>query len=339
MAGTFRGQTPDIKRRLLKEGFRFSYIQAIRLLRYLVYGEKTSIHDKYEINRMISVHPQLSLDFPESDISSIRENGKDSSRFLVEVTFLELYGSSSPLPTFYTEDLLDELSTDKTITRDFIDILNTPVYNAYFKIWSKYRLFFNIVEQLDPDTLQRLYCLIGLENDTLQNQVNDSYGMMRYMGLLTQFPRSAEGLRSLLSDNLNEPSIRIDQCIPRIAKIPDDQRFILGVSGNALGKNGYLGNKIVDRMGKFRIQARPLDSDTFHRFLPDRPAFNTIRNLTSFYLDQQLLWDMELIIDYNTIDHARLGGNEWSQLGWSTWIYSEKPQTGNVSVVLTGQEY
>ena len=61
--------------------------------------------------------------------------------------------------------------------------------------------------------------------------------------------------------------------------IPEDQRFILGVSGNTLGENSYLGEEIEDRMCKFRIQATPADSESFHRLLPDRQAFGKISNL------------------------------------------------------------
>ena len=338
MASPNGGQTPDIKRKLLEEGPHFSFVQALRLLRCIVCGETGSLHDEYEINRKICVRPELSLDFPESDISSIQEISDDPARYLIEATFLELYGTSSPLPTFYTEDLLHEFSEDKTITRDFLDILNAPLYNIYFKSWNKYRLFYRIIEQLDPDTLQRLFCLLGLENDKLQQQVDDSYSLLRYTGLVTQFPRSSEGLRTLLSDKLNEPNIRIIQCVSRVAGIPEDQRFILGISGNTLGVNSYIGKEIVERMGKFRIQTKPVDSTVFHSFLPDRPAFRKMSSLINFYLDQPLIWDMELIINSENIQPARLGENRWSQLGWNTWIFSEMFQAGNLSVTLYAPE-
>ncbi len=338
MASPYRGQTPDIKKLLLEDGPHFSFIQALRILRLIACKENGADGDESELNRRISIRPELSLSFPESDISSIKQTAEDPPHFNIEATFLELYGPSSPLPTFYTENLLAELSEDKSITRDFLDIINAPLYTVYFKIWNKYRLFYRIVEQLDHDTLQRLYCLLGLENDTLQKQVDDSYSLLRYIGLTTQFPRSAEGLRTMISDNLDEPSIRIIQCISRIAVIPEDQRFILGVSGNTLGENSYLGEEIEDRMGKFRIQASPADSESFHRFLPDRQAFGKINDLVHFYLDQPLLWDMELIIDSENIQPARLGGDRWSQLGWNTWTYSEKVHRGTVSVTLSTPE-
>ncbi len=332
MAGKKRGQTPNIKEKLLEEAPRFSFVQAIRLLRFIAQSESGEVLDEQEINRRIRARPELTLEFPETDINAVEEV---SSRYLVTATFLGLYGTSSPLPTFYTEDLFNEQSEDLTITRDFFDIINTPLYRLFFKCWSKYRLYYKIVEQFDPDTLQRLYCLLGLEDDKLKEYFNNPQSLLRYIGLTTLFPRSAEGLRALLSDSLAEPSIRIIQCVHRVAEIPFDQRCILGVSGNRLGENAYLGIEIDDRMGKFRIRAGPVDSDTFHRFLPDRPAYRKIEENIRFYLDQPLLWDFELLINSDKIKTVRPGHKRWSQLGWNTWIFSDKFHEGDLSVTLS----
>jgi len=319
---------------MLKEGSRFSFVQAYRLLHFILSSETGSKSDDQEIHKNILVQPDLSLSFPESDITAIREISKEPVRYLITATFLGLYGTSSPLPTFYTEDLLYERLEDRTIARDFLDIINSPLYQIYFRSWSKYRLFYKICEQFDPQILQRLYCLLGLEEEEFQTQVEHSFSLLRYIGLATQSPRSAEGLRTLLSDSLNEPTIRIIQCVSRIVIIPDEQRFILGKNGSILGVNGYLGMEIVDRTGKFRIRMGPLDSDRFHRFLPDRPAFKRITQMVRFYLDQPLIWDIELILKGDTIQTAQLGSECWSQLGWNSWIFSENVCFGNVLVTL-----
>ena len=334
MAGEDRRQTPAVKKRLLEEGERFSFTQALRLLRYIISRENGGIGGYDEISRRIRVRPYLSLDFPESDITKIEELPGDHPLYRITATFLGLYGASSPLPTFYTEDLLYEQSDDVAITRDFIDIFNFPAFNLFFKCWKKYRLFYTIVEEPDADVVQRLYCLIGLEGAQLRRKVDDAAGMLRYIGLLTQFPRCAEGLRSLLVDSVDEPSISIDQCVPRVTAIPEDQRCAVGKSGHRLGENSYLGFEIADRMGKFRILAGPLDSGSFHRFLPDRPAFRKMIRMTRFYLDQPLACDFELRIDSDDIETARLGSETWSQLGWNTWIFSEKFYSGTLSVTL-----
>ena len=338
MASKNRGQTPDIKERLFKESSRFSFVQAFRLLHFILSKQTGLIPDDQDIQKKIRVRPELSLDFPENDITAIENISEDPVSFLITATFIGLYGSSSPLPTFYTEDLLREQLDEISITRDFIDILNSPLYHIFFKCWGKYRLFYKIVEQPDPETSQRLYCLLGMEGDQLQKQVENSHSLLRYIGLATQFPRSAEGLRSILSDSFHEPSIRIIQCVSRIAEIPKDQRCILGTNGNTLGETSHLGMEIVDRMGKFMIQAGPFNSDTFHNFLPDRPAFRKMSTLVRFYLDQPLIWDVELFINSDKIDTARLGGNRWSQLGWNSWIFSEKFHSGTVSVKLNVPE-
>jgi len=352
MAGQTGRKVPVVKNELFTNGQRFSFIQAFRLLCFYIQRESStswkdsgSVLDKNDIFKKIHTRPELSLDFPESDINSIEKistestaSRKGTARYLITVTFLGLYGSSSPLPTFYTEDLLHERAEDKSIDRDFIDIINSPIYVNFFKVWSKYRLFFKIAEQFDPEVLHRLYCLLGLESEKLQKQVENSYGLIRYIGLITQFPRSSQGLQSLLADALKEQRIRVIQCVKRLAEIPPDQRFFLGFSGNMLGDNSYLGSKIIDKLGKFKIQIRTLNSESFHRFIPDRPAFGKLYNLVRFYLNQPLIWDLELLLNSKIIKSVRLGSSLWSQLGWNSWIFSERLSPVTISVTLGGND-
>ncbi len=332
MARKARRKTPDIKARLLGEGPRFSYVQAVRLLRYVIAHESVSPPDERQLESRLRVRPELSLSYPESDVSRVEEIPGETSRYAVEATFLGLYGAASPLPTFYTEDLLHERVDERSVTRDFLDILNNPLYTLYFRIWSKYRLLHRIVENPDGQTMERLFCLLGLGGETLRAHLPDPYGLLRYSGLTTHFPRSAEGLRALLSDRFGEPSLRIEQCVARMAVIPPDQRTVLGKSGNRLGGDALLGTEIVDRMGKFRIHLGPSGSETLHRFLPDRPDYGELTGLVRFYLDQPLDWDMEITIRGPEVQPAALGSPAWSQLGWNTWLSSERLPEERVTV-------
>jgi type VI secretion system protein ImpH len=335
MAGKTGRQIPNIKKRLLDKGSDFSFIQAYRLLKYSILQEEGTALDESEIDKRIFVHPQLSLTYPESDVNKIDE--LSSNHFLMEVTFLGLYSSSSPLPTFYTEDLLYEQSEDKSVSRDFLDIINFPLYQTFFKSWSKYRLFYSIIEHANLDTLQRLYCLIGLEGEKIREKIESPFSLLRYIGLLTHFPKSAESLKSLLSDALDEPTIKIIQCIPRIAKLPEDQRFTLGISGNSLGNDSFIGTETIDRMCKFRVQAGPFGSDAFHRLLPDKSFFHKMKQLINFYIDQSFIWDFKIFLKGDSIQTTILGNNKWSHLGWNTWLFSTKFQMKDESVILYPQ--
>ncbi len=166
----------------------------------------------------------------------------------------------------------------------------------------------------------RLFSLLGFEGEAVRGRVGDPLGLVRYMGLFSQHPRSAAGLRSLLADRLEEPSLRIEQCVPRLAVIPDDQRCRVGVSSCRLGADAYLGAEMMDRTGKFRVRIERAGSDMLHSLLPDSPEFEDIAHLVGLYNDQPLEWDMEFVIAANEISPARPGGDRWSRLGWNTWL-------------------
>ncbi len=332
MAAAPGRQTLDIEERLLTEGPRFSFVQALRLLRNHIVRASGGDVDSRALDRRVTVRPELSLSYPESDITTIEKMDEVPSRYRIEATFLGLYGAASPLPTFYTEDLLYERSDDHSIIRDFLDVLNAPLYAVYFGIWSKYRLYHGMVEHPDERLMLRLFSLLGFEGKAVRSRLDDPLGLVRYMGLFSQHPRSAAGLRSLLADRLGEPSLRIEQCVPRLADIPEDQRCRVGVSSCSLGTDAYLGAEMMDRTGKFRIRIERAGSGTLHDLLPDSPAFVDMANLVGIYNDQPLDWDMEFVIDSSEIEPARPGGGKWSRLGWNTWLGGGSGERVSVTV-------
>ncbi len=337
MAGKAGKQTADIKRKLLREGPRYSFVQALRLLDSMIARESGASPDEEMFHSRLRVRPELSLTYPESDITRIERIAGDPDRYIIEATFLGLYGASSPLPTFYTEDLLEDRSADRSAGRDFLDILNEPMYALFFRAWSRFRLFHRVVERPDPDMLLRLFALAGLEGERLRSSVEDPYGFIRYAGLTTLFPRSAEGLRALLSDRLGEPGLRIEQCVLRTIPIPEGQRCALGRSGCRMGEDALLGTEIADRTGAFRVAVGPAGTETLHRFLPDGPVFREMRRMIKFAQDQPLAWDLEITLPTEEIHTAGLGTEHWSRLGWNTWVFSGNLSAECAAVVMEGE--
>jgi len=171
-----------------------------------------------------------------------------------------------------------------------------------------------------------------LPSDSYQTSVDRPHRLQRFLRLFTQFPRAAEGLRALLADHLAEPTVDIIQCIPRRADIPEDQRLRLGQSANVLGEDSHLGHVIADRAGKFRIRLGPLDGERYQRFLPDREAYRETAAMVELYLEQPLLWDLELVLAPGQARPAELGGPRWSRLGWDTWLLPPgRPAAGLVA--------
>src|SRR5689334_521020 len=117
MAATSRRTAASLEEDLLRRGHEFSYHQAMRLLSMLAQaGEEEGITPT-----KVRIRPELSLAFPCADLAGV-EKGEEG--YLVQLSLFGLYGQASPLPTFYTEQLLDEASAEVLSTRHFIDILN-----------------------------------------------------------------------------------------------------------------------------------------------------------------------------------------------------------------------
>jgi type VI secretion system protein ImpH len=335
MAVPMGGTTIDLAAELCKHGPRFSFIQAMRMLRLLT--KRTSLQPltNLQINRMVRIRPKLSLDFAETDIEKITRGDFEIPLYIVTVTFLGLYGASSPLPTFYTEDLLQDESDDNTLAREFLDIINAPLYPMLYESWSKHRLVAQIAEEKVPEAIERMYCLLGLPTDRLQQQAGSADALLRHIGLATQLPRSAEGLRTLIADRLAGVPVEIVQCVPARAPIPEIQRFRLGESGNRLDEDAYLGTEIEERMSKFQIRIGPMPEHQLESCLPDSGASQDMARLVSFYVDQPLNWEMELVLRAGEITTTCLGSRQFSRLGWDCWIMAREQSNSEASVCLT----
>jgi type VI secretion system protein ImpH len=322
MASQIRGPSFDLKLNLLKEGYSFSFFQVIRLIRLFSRCDIPAEEEQTTKNEKIKIRPELSLAFPASDIARVEELPGDIPSFMVTATFMGLYGVSSPLPTFYTEDLFIEAAEDETVARDFIDIISHRLYLLFFSCLNKYSQFLQVVEERDFQNLERLFCLLGIGEKELRKEVPEAYGLIRYMGLFTQFPRSSLGLKTLLQDAFKGIPIEIIPCLLRWLKIPEDQRMYLGVSGVTLGEDSFLGEEIEDRMGAFRLQIGPVNQDQFHALLPGTKDFKRLSFLIKFYLTEPLEYDVDMTLTEGEIKTVCLGGPKWWRLGLDTWTFS-----------------
>jgi type VI secretion system protein ImpG len=311
-------KTSPIMNELLAQGHAFSFVQVMRLARKFLGPNGTEELPEIPWQSRVQIRPELSLAFPAGDVARVERDG-DNLR--VTTTFLELYGPASPLPNFYSEDLLDEASCDESVFRDFLDIIHQRLYHLYFQCWSKYRLFIRVVEENNPVDRERLFCLIGLGEKELRDTLPDSWSLLRYTGILTQFPRSALGLATILRDALKEKRIRIIQNVKRMVPIPKDQRMRMGMSGCCLGVDTVLGSEIADRMGKCLIEIGPLTWEAYNDFLPGTLKNEKLASLVRFYLTDPLEVELKLILAAGEAKPIVLG-DPAARLGLNTWCFS-----------------
>ncbi|GLI37807.1 type VI secretion system baseplate subunit TssG [Geobacter hydrogenophilus] len=322
MATESRLPAAPLEREILARGHEFSFLQVLRILELLAERDGT--------RRPVEVVPKLSFGFPASDVAGVERRGDG---YRITATFLGLYGQATPLPSFYTEELIDEEATDSTASRDFLDIVNRHLYGLFADVARKYRLFLQMDEHRNGAIEERLHSLGGHGDGTLRAGLPEPRSLLRHLGLFARHPRSALGLRTLLADALDAP-VEVISAVPRTVTVPPEERSRLGTVGT-LGEDAFVGSEIPDRSGMFRIEVGPLGRDRFAALLPSTPERKRLDLLVSLYVTDPLAYEIELVLAPGETPPAMLGSG--IRLGWDVWVTSGE-DVGRMSVSFSGGE-
>jgi type VI secretion system protein ImpH len=306
-----------LKNSLEEDVEQYSFTQVIRLLR-LVLKKTDDRFAREEFWERIRIRPALALGFPHMDIDTIKW-GAEGKTALLDVNFFGLYGVSSPLPTFYTEDLIDYQNNDNTAPRDFLDIIHGALYPLLYDSWKKHRLSLRAYEDEEESVLEWFHTFTGL-SDSLFREADPLYATtLRYAGLLTQHPRSAKALESILSDVLGQVPVTVEQCPKKTVPIPKDQLLILGKSLR-LGEETVLGETLTDRINQIRIRVGPVENDGFDRLLPGNEDLEKVAFWYRFYLIEPVMADIEIILSDQSPRPICLGDRVRTRLGLDSWL-------------------
>jgi len=287
---------------------KHGFFQLLRLL-------KLELGDDAAFRAGVRVRPALSLGFPRHDIESVERD--EDGIWHIEANFFGLYGTTSPLPTFYTEDLIDEAMQGETASRDFLDLIHAALYPLLYRAWEKYRLWLRIAERKEQAQLDRLYALVGLQG----RDTPHAAALLAHAGLFSWRPRSALGLESLLSSVLGGVPVCVETCVEREVSIPLPGRTMLGTQASELGENTLLGHRVPDRAGNLSIIVGPLPAKMFMSMLPGAENYELTKQVLRHYLESPLRCVLQLLIEPSQRQGIALG-ESWSRLGEKTWLGS-----------------
>ena len=302
-----------MKKRLLTQGERFSFFQAYRLLRLLAKQEGTS-------QPVVSVRPNVSLDFPGTDLSEIQEVG--TGRFRLTANFLGLYGVSSPLPNFYAEQLLDEFHDGRHSNRDFLDIISQTIYPLFFSAWLKSRAHLRIKEFNDDRLLEIFHTFVGI-NEPLRFLSQPGFEhLLRFAGLFSQFPRSGMGLQTIIAALYPQSRVEVVQQDELWQTIPAEQRMQLGQQACTLGEDSHLGSLVRSRSSNLTIKLHDIDQTLFLALLPGQREYQKLAFVVRYYLFDPLHVQLDLQLRPGAVQPTQLGAPDgnWAALGRDTWL-------------------
>src|SRR5690606_11070244 len=243
--------------------------------------------------------------FPGTDLGSIEQLAPN--RYRLTANFLGLYGVTSPLPNFVTEDLLEEQHEGRHSNRDFLDIINQTIYQLFFRAWLKSRAHLRIREFGDDRLLEIFHTFVGI-NEPLRLLSRPGFShLLRFAGLFSQFPRSAMGLQTIVAALYPGTHVEVIQQDEMWQPIPTDQRFSLGAQACTLGEDSHVGSVVRSRSNNLTLQIHELEQETFLALLPGQEEFEKLAFLIRYYLIDPLQVRLELQLRKGAVQPINLG--------------------------------
>lgn len=255
-----------------------------------------------------------SLGFPAADVTALRKTETMGPfAYEADIAFLRLYGSSSPLPLFWTERALGD-ETGARALRDVLDLFGHVIAELLYQSWVHYRphVFF---DRRDPKQLASLLLApCGIDVTALEDE--DCRRLMRVIPLLWGHDRSALILEKVLSTCLDVP-VRIEEGCLRYIELPSEARFTLGTTQVRLGQGLRLGTKIGDISTTLAVVLGPLPLAQFEDALYGGSLRGTLYRLLQIMLREPLACRIDLVLA--SLDESTFVLGK-SRLGWTSWI-------------------
>ena len=267
----------------------------------------------------IRVGQRPSLRFAPATLSSFEYDRNGRAR--LEQYGFGLFGPNGPMPLHLTEHAraLAELDKDAGL-QAFADLFHHRLAMLFFRAWADVQSCVSLDRPEDDRFGTYLSSLIGYGEPALCGRDTIADGARRFMaGHLVRQTRNPEGLISILASYFG-CAVRVEERrINWLSLAPQDQTALGEANpANGVGVGALCGARVPDRVHRFRLHLGPLDLKDYESFLPDRPAYQRLRDWVRNYIGFELCWDVCLILRAAQVPNCALGGA--TRLGWTSWL-------------------
>lgn len=325
---------------------RYSYYQLMELLYKLEGIDPASMLSLSPKDEPLRLSASASLEFPIRDLVTLMKQDEKQGKYQLEVSFLGLHGSQSPLPGYYLDSLATEYLHNETKLVDFLDLFNHRLGILLHQIWRKYRYYINYRTGAVDEFSERLFSLVGLGHKNTRNKLSVNHSkMLAYSGILSSPARSPEIICNLISHCFDLKDVHLNGWQFRYVKISESEQNRLGkilkeagkppIGRSCIGINFTLGSRKPDLGSKFELQLNQLSRKEFLSFLPNGKNYLPLITFMSFILKDQFAWDLKLGIAQKQVSGMVLGKKQDSLLGWTTFLGTPKKEP---DVLLTIRE-
>ena len=308
----------------------FNFFQLVELLNQLDGTNQERAFDDLPVNETIRFKACASLGFPTSDVLQIERDKK--GRHELEVAFLGLHGSQSPMPGYYLDTLAWEYAQGEQKLGLFLDFFHHRLLTLLHRIWRKYRYYIRFQDNGEDGFSRLMFALVGLGNEALGSALPVSRAkMLSCAGLLASPGRSPEVVATLVAHCFDLVDVEVVAWQSRKVPVHLDQQNRLGKACSTLGGDFVIGERVNDCAGKFLLKLNKLSFSQFLGFLPGGEHFHALVTFVSFVLRDQLAWDLQLGFGPGQVRGLRLGEDQKARLGWSSFL-GQPPEEAYVTI-------
>ncbi|HEV7372441.1 type VI secretion system baseplate subunit TssG [Arenibaculum sp.] len=324
---------------LFKEGHRFDFYQAVRLLEMLDPVGASVGEGPDASAEVVRFSSSLKSAFPASDLDRVEMPGA-GRQFGMQVNFMGLAGAFGPLPPPITELVIERLRARDGTARDFLDQFNHRLVSLMFRARRAHRP--ELVRGTPDDTnfAFYFYCLLGLGTGGLRNRMDvPDRALLDRAGLLNQQPRSLHALERLVEAHFGVPV----EGIPlqgRWLPLSRTETTSLGIRkgmNNALGSSVVLGARAWDQQAALTVSLGPLDLPAFRGFLPVGDAWAPLVSLLRFHAGRMPDFSVRLRLKPAQVPGTRLDRKAPPRLGWTSFL-TTRPRTSEGVVTIAVED-
>ena len=323
---------------LFREGYRFDFFQAVRLLQRL-YPEREPVGASVDPRKeAVRFRSKVSIAFPPSAIDEIEAPPEaDADRpARMTVPFWGLTGPIGVLPAPYTELLIERVRFKDTALWEFLDLFHHRMLSFFYRAWEKSRFPVSYERTGEDPFTAYLFDEVGMGTAGLRGRMSvPDQALVFYAGLISQKPHSSTAIAQVLGDYFRVP-VTVVQFHGQWLPLEAENLTRVGAANSELGKNLVAGTHVFVSQSKFRVRLGPLTLRQFGAFLPNGRALRPLGQLTRFLAGFEFDFDVQLVLKKEEVPPCRLGGEGPipPMLGWTTWIRTEEMKEDASDVVL-----
>lgn len=335
-----RYRHPGVIQRLLDAPWRFDLVQALRLVE--LWLRRNGLTRDDDMLRHVRFRNTVSMNFPASQVEALTVLGDgpitsaealqaafDSDR-LKTITFtpafLGFFGVNGMMPSFYTDDIVDQIHTDKFEgTRAFFDIFTNRTMALYFQAACKHRVQHRFNEDGTAAILPMQLALAGQRSTPEDDGICHDAVAAHYAAMLRHRPVSAGLIEGILAEYFDLP-VRVEQFIGGQDRLHQDELCRLGVQCATLGAGAVLGGRVRERHTRACVHIGPLAIADYERFLPGASGALELKQLLALFATPTIRFQLHLILRAADVQGVSFGAPHGNRLGYDSNLISGAAQ-------------